>query len=78
MALINSYNHSSQLLFIPVNYNTLVQFLSGDRRPTPAARTGARSILTVNQPINLTGGSVCRRRLPGVICPNPAPRLGTD
>ena len=44
MALINSYNHSSQL-FRPVNYNTIVHFGSSDRRPTSAARTGARSEL---------------------------------
>ena len=45
MALINSYNHSSQLFIRPVNYNTIVYFGSSDRRPTSAARTGARSEL---------------------------------
>ena len=42
MALINSYNHSSQILIRPVNYNTIVHLGSSDRRPTSAARTGAR------------------------------------
>ena len=45
MALINSCNHSSQLFIIPVNYNTIVHLGSGDRRPTSAARTGARPML---------------------------------
>ena len=37
MALINSYNHSSQLLFILVNYNTIVHFdlATDDRRRLP-------------------------------------------
>ena len=45
MALINSYNHSSQLFISPVNYNTILHFGSSDRRPTSAARTWARSEL---------------------------------
>ena len=50
MALINSYNHSSQLFIIPVNYIPIVHLGSGDRRPTSAARTGARPMLNCQSP----------------------------
>ena len=50
MVLINSYNHSSQLYIIPVNYSPIVHLGSGDRRPTSAARTGARPMLNCQSP----------------------------
>ena len=50
MVLISSYNHSSQLFIIPVNYSPLVHLGSGDRRPTSAARTGACPMLTCQSP----------------------------
>ena len=50
MVLINSYNHSSQLYIIPGNYSPIVHLRYGDRRPTSAARTGARPGLTCQLP----------------------------
>ena len=50
MALINSYNHSSQLFIIPVNYIPIVHLGSGDRRPTSAAQTRARPMLSCQSP----------------------------
>ena len=50
MVLINSYNHSSQLYIIPVNYSPIVHLGYGDRRPTSAARIGARPMLNCQSP----------------------------
>ena len=80
----NKFNHwYNTLQQSQLQYNHLilmfnVRLRSTDRRPTSAARTGARSRLAVNHPIIRTGGAVCRRRLPGMFCPNRVPRLGTD
>ena len=50
MVLINSYNHSLQMHIIPSNYSQIVHLWYGDRRPTSAARTGARPMLNCQSP----------------------------